>query len=912
MKKTKILNYQMANRLKIEGTEEFSNSLFEEQYESAKYFLKRIQKNSKRILQSSSPYKNQAEKLCNVIPFLGGRGTGKTSAMLSFSNIFWEIGNCMGTIAYNKTKKCGEAASDRVGYFLLDYIDASLLGNNEGVLEVVLAKMWDYFDKETGKNLWNSCDDSKEKITEKLNALKLAYQNYKKMNSETNLSGIRQLNQLSVSINLRDAFRECVGLYLDYFFGEKNEGYLVLRLDDIDMAGKNSFAILEQLHQFLCIPRIIILLTADPKRLEQICQNYYREFYAKEEKSDIPVFDDTYEDRRYRENLRDGFVDDYLEKIIPSNLRVIMPNISTMKLQIAEKDGVAEDKLPPSDKILLQLYRMGIPFDIENRKHHFWEEKSLRATVNRLSSLMSAGEYENMDEHIIEWVMTGIEERLLRRVNTRDRQVLRQILNLDLYDLNQYLIKLIGDEIVSVVGHDRGINTKKAERYSYRGMDLYYKHSAESGFRFGDVLYGCHLFEELSVENREFVNVILAYYSVIYFNNDEADDRKEIFGDSLWGNWIEKMLLSPEAEMLYHMYGMGNFPLDNTLEIELIITKKDVEACFPKGKQGDEERQEGLKRLMKKILGNHAYEIMAFQICLCFFNSKLINSEDASFFEFRNDVHNADLKSGAPKNTKKEEEEIEKEKEKEKEGSDNNEGENQTEENIINSYEIKIKPRTGMNAIFGLENPLMDTDFSKIMLKHFKKEFERGVEEQLLEVVNKLLSDDAKNLEKQKKADEEKEISLYLIDEINQWKGEENGNEQKEKQKTENTEEKKNVKKREAFPAGNIQLTYNIGKKLEFPSVNWGTDGKNMYEVLSTLYTMIGNELQVSENYYTSKGVACTYAKDFKEFPVVKMLSGKSDNPDKSDNPYKEALEKILEQLTLRDVRKDEKRTSIL
>ena len=79
--------------LEIEGTgnkyefpEEFWEPYYYEQYLQAFKVTEEIVKQTIKIKDAEKdihPYSNQ--ELCNIIPFIGKRGTGKTSALLSFA-----------------------------------------------------------------------------------------------------------------------------------------------------------------------------------------------------------------------------------------------------------------------------------------------------------------------------------------------------------------------------------------------------------------------------------------------------------------------------------------------------------------------------------------------------------------------------------------------------------------------------------------------------------------------------------------------------------------------------------------------------------------------------------------------------------------------------------------------------------
>lgn len=92
MDKAKILLKVDETGNKYETCKEFESSYFHEQYTQAITIVKNIIEQSNRIQDMPNRlYQNQ--EICNIISFIGGRGSGKTSAMLSFAGElqdFWE------------------------------------------------------------------------------------------------------------------------------------------------------------------------------------------------------------------------------------------------------------------------------------------------------------------------------------------------------------------------------------------------------------------------------------------------------------------------------------------------------------------------------------------------------------------------------------------------------------------------------------------------------------------------------------------------------------------------------------------------------------------------------------------------------------------------------------------------------
>ncbi len=149
-------------KAKIEGIDDFGESVFSEVY------LKAFS-NTVKILKDDSG-KEVHENYNNIIAFAGERGTGKTSAMLSFAGALKdkkenEISNYM-----IKTYKIGQKIKtefekieeierirqlenqgkkiEKFDFYSVGVIDPSLLSDNSNILEIIIAKMFQIFKKE--------------------------------------------------------------------------------------------------------------------------------------------------------------------------------------------------------------------------------------------------------------------------------------------------------------------------------------------------------------------------------------------------------------------------------------------------------------------------------------------------------------------------------------------------------------------------------------------------------------------------------------------------------------------------------------------------------------------------------------------------------------------------------------------
>ena len=164
-----IYSGEYVNKIKYEEWKEFENSIFNRVYYSA------IEA-TKTIIEFNAEYKKigreSGEKYCNenqifnIISFLGERGMGKSSAMLSFAYYlkqFHTIEDKKGRLELNDKEK--------IKFFVLPKIDTAMMGAGENLLDVVLAKMWDAFEEKA------SSHDIKE------NDYKYAKDNFSKVKS---------------------------------------------------------------------------------------------------------------------------------------------------------------------------------------------------------------------------------------------------------------------------------------------------------------------------------------------------------------------------------------------------------------------------------------------------------------------------------------------------------------------------------------------------------------------------------------------------------------------------------------------------------------------------------------------------------------------------------------------------------
>lgn len=155
--------------------------------------------------------------------------------------------------------------------------------------------------------------------------------------------------------------------------------FLVITVDDVDLNIQNGFSMLEKIHRYLMLPNIIVLLSIDYQEMLQICMRNFFKVLLK--------FDSALQNGE--EFVRELSVD-YLDKVLPMNYRIYLPDIGEkyLRYKLNQKDQGTK-------KFLLEnLYqKSGIIFDSQGLKRHFYEPKSMRVLsdftmlLNRLDVL---------------------------------------------------------------------------------------------------------------------------------------------------------------------------------------------------------------------------------------------------------------------------------------------------------------------------------------------------------------------------------------------------------------------------------------------------------------------------------------------------------------------------------------------
>lgn len=249
---------------------------------------------------SEGTSRSRMGEIFNVIPFLGERGTGKTSTMLSFAHM-------LRCFPLNQQESASLLAEEETGlrecwrnqkFVVLDYIDAGILKNNEDIMSIILARMLKYVKNIADKGGYSGGIQAvrQEELRQLYQSFNLVYGDLLNLTQEEQRpeeeSALRRLQNLNSSHSLSEAFRKLVQLFLAFLKHndeDPSEYYLVISLDDIDLfettacvhgRKKDAYTILGQIYEYLQTRNVIVLVTFDETRLVYACTEHIEKAFC--------------------------------------------------------------------------------------------------------------------------------------------------------------------------------------------------------------------------------------------------------------------------------------------------------------------------------------------------------------------------------------------------------------------------------------------------------------------------------------------------------------------------------------------------------------------------------------------------------------------------------------------------------
>lgn len=497
--------------------------------------------------------KKESESINNRILFVGQRGTGKTSAMTSFS----------------KGLDDAEIDNHKALFFKsLPMIDPSNFDNNTNILLTVITMMFS-----EAKELMKENGNNEDIISTRESLLKQFDEAFKSLKAITGsdrpMFTLEGLNEKSRALQMRTGMHNLVKRYIEFYNKTRmtNIRYLVLLIDDIDMTVSHVPEMLEQLRKYLDLDNLLILMSANLGQL----YNEMREHYSK-------AFKETLNDRNQALSIDvEDLANKYLLKLFPTSRRIRVEHLVSQligtNLKIIElvKEGnstVEKNLIEPGglQNVVLSLIwqktrLLFVPKDAETMLHPIIPT-NLRELMQFLDMLVSLDEVSYADDKLFKntkaygyceenirkfkkyilhnWIPSHLsveEELVFEHIPTDITEINKHLINSINVIGNQHRRELMSREVgldviernAADVNIDRDIYTMvslndpkfvKANKIS----DIF---NQPSNYSYGDLLLMIDKYETYfeSEDNRKFTDAIKIYYSILLFETMFFESR---------------------------------------------------------------------------------------------------------------------------------------------------------------------------------------------------------------------------------------------------------------------------------------------------------------------------------------------------------------------------------------------------
>ena len=471
------------------------------------------------------------DSINNIVIFTGERGSGKTSAMLSFGDY----------LCNNDLEK---KALPNVRFWHLPMIDPSLFDDNRNILLTVLSIML-----EKAKQIQENCDkiraDENDSIYfDLLRQIQRVFNMVGHLNVKPDGKkyDLEYLNELGDVSRLKDEMRVLIDKYLKFI--SPRADFLVLMVDDLDMNTEYAPQMLEQIQKFLMIDNLIILMAANMDQLQNEMTEHYSKSFSYTIKSG---------ERKIAPMDVEDIATKYLLKIFPATSRIHLGNGASKLLQTSAKIVQMDGKIEGGKIVGLQRFILNaiwqkthllfVPKN-DNQLHPIIPRnlRDLHQFVNLLLDLedverdgedaakffQSKKEYDTVYRNFLkfkDYIMhTWIPYHL-----SYDQQMLFDKIPEEITEVNKYLIQII-NMVANEYKRKRNITDIKKENnnYSFVSYDddkAYITNNVSrimnvpSNVSMGDLLL---IIDRYSIyfegtEGFDFMEAIKVYYSMLLF-----------------------------------------------------------------------------------------------------------------------------------------------------------------------------------------------------------------------------------------------------------------------------------------------------------------------------------------------------------------------------------------------------------
>ncbi len=284
-------------------------------YELAISNIERLVKESKIILKNNERSVNKTlSRVHDALFVFGDRGTGKTVFLYNLAKQWKQ----------HQDKK----SDSNCNVLFLDIIDPTLLINNDNFVNVIIAHIHGYMQKEI-----NASSSLKADYYHTLGTLaeSLGQSEY----NSRDAGGLDRILSYQSSMDLESNFH----LYIEFCISFLKKDAIVLLIDDVDMSMNKSHEVLETIRRLLSCPQIIPVVCGDKSIYQKILVDHFAHASNSQYENRVPIDSKT---SKY-------LADQYLLKVFPEHLRIGLSSTTSLvpKIEIHFK----QEKMTLSDFI---------------------------------------------------------------------------------------------------------------------------------------------------------------------------------------------------------------------------------------------------------------------------------------------------------------------------------------------------------------------------------------------------------------------------------------------------------------------------------------------------------------------------------------------------------------------------------
>lgn len=331
------LGEETRHRIETINNDTIESSLFSDQYKKT---LSVLNERFTFMTQTPDNGSDKTNPLNNIISFIGDRGSGKTSCMMSIANLLNEGSKSFIQHSYGSLAK--------YSFYCVDMIDPAFFDDNHNVIELFLANLLRAYQDIKRKK--GCCRSNEKKDSDLLAKFACAQKTMSEMIEKpiNHFDELENLQRLSAGIRLGENIRNLVDAFISYIDLEK--GVLIIPIDDIDLNSNMAAEMLEQIRKYLIHPNIIILLSV---KLDQLAMTKLLRI-----QKDYEALNPTMGSRKRGISVFDEMVDAYLTKTLPHSQRIYMPDGSSYfehQVSIIGCDGKIKESFDTVRQMVLEL-----------------------------------------------------------------------------------------------------------------------------------------------------------------------------------------------------------------------------------------------------------------------------------------------------------------------------------------------------------------------------------------------------------------------------------------------------------------------------------------------------------------------------------------------------------------------------